>query len=357
MVSIVVIGLGRVFDHYLKICERDNLFSKFKIVAVIDKDNKKFCKLDHLEGTCLFFSALDEFFSANVSVDAAWILSPSHLHFLHFSEFINRGIPALVEKPVVLNWQDYLACLDLPIDRKKLICPVFQNRSNKAVVAAKELIADEKVVLCETRVLWSRKAEYYQDEWHGRWHSDGGVIAQQAIHHIDALLFLLGDLDYCISIAENQTHNIEAEDTMLACLKLKSGCTGTFLATTALTYGDFKAEINLFTEKKVVSVTGLALNELLIDERDGKGFKKINEFSESVESGYGWSHSAVLEEFHNLVIHSKQGAQVEWSVGLEDALRTVKALHAMYRASESENQEVLSMMSTGFSRLGNNEVQ
>ena len=31
--------------------------------------------------------------------------------------------------------------------------------------------------------------------WHGKWFSDGGVINQQAIHHIDAFNWIVGPVE------------------------------------------------------------------------------------------------------------------------------------------------------------------
>ena len=74
------------------------------------------------------------------------------------------------------------------------------------------------------RVRWSRSQEYYdQDNWRGTWFQDGGVLANQASHHIDMLQWMMGDIESVYAKSSNALANIEAEDTAVAVLNLKMG--------------------------------------------------------------------------------------------------------------------------------------
>ena len=43
---------------------------------------------------------------------------------------------------------------------------------------------------------WSRGQAYYdRDPWRGTWALDGGALTNQAIHHIDLLQWLVGDVE------------------------------------------------------------------------------------------------------------------------------------------------------------------
>ena len=48
--------------------------------------------------------------------------------------------------------------------------------------------------MISAKVRWCREQEYYEDGWHGTWKMDGGVVSQQAIHHLDALQWLSVEL-------------------------------------------------------------------------------------------------------------------------------------------------------------------
>ena len=65
------------------------------------------------------------------------------------------------------------------------------NRFNLPVVKLKEAMDNNrfgKLVLGTVRVRWCRPQSYYdQDEWRGTWSMDGGILTNQASHHIDLL--------------------------------------------------------------------------------------------------------------------------------------------------------------------------
>ncbi len=64
---------------------------------------------------------------------------------------------------------------------------------------------------------WTRTQDYYDKaSWRGTWKNDGGVLANQGIHFLDALIWLIGDVDSVNALSKNAILNIEAEDTLLA---------------------------------------------------------------------------------------------------------------------------------------------
>ena len=83
--------------------------------------------------------------------------------------------------------------------KNKLIYSIFfQNRFNKAIKTLKEAVENNKfgkINICSIKLHWCRYQSYYEDAWHGTWLNDGGVINQQAIHHIDALSYIGGEIE------------------------------------------------------------------------------------------------------------------------------------------------------------------
>ena len=86
--------------------------------------------------------------------------------------------------------------LDKIANNNKVICSVvFQNRFNNSIRFLKELIEKiGKIVSVSLSLLWCRYQNYYNDGWHGTWINDGGVINQQAIHHLDVIRYLFGPI-------------------------------------------------------------------------------------------------------------------------------------------------------------------
>ena len=61
----------------------------------------------------------------------------------------------------------------------------------------------------------------------------GGALINQAVHTVDLLLWLLGDVVRVQSRTATVLHTMEAEDTALALLEFSSGALGVLQATTA----------------------------------------------------------------------------------------------------------------------------
>ena len=79
-----------------------------------------------------------------------------------------------------------------------------------------------KLVLGTVRVRWCRPQHYYdQDSWRGTWKYDGGVLTNQASHHVDLLEWMLGDVESVFTKSTTALVNIEAEDTAVVTLKFR----------------------------------------------------------------------------------------------------------------------------------------
>ena len=74
---------------------------------------------------------------------------------------------------------------------------------------------------------WCRPQRYYdQDSWRGTWAYDGGVLSNQASHHVDLLEWMMGDVESVFAKSTTALVNIEAEDTAVVALKFKNGALG-----------------------------------------------------------------------------------------------------------------------------------
>lgn len=62
----------------------------------------------------------------------------------------------------------------------------------------------------------------------------GGALINQAIHTLDLLLYVVGDIARVQTRAANLLHDIEVEDTVVATLEFANGALGSFEASTAV---------------------------------------------------------------------------------------------------------------------------
>src|SRR5205085_3509037 len=63
----------------------------------------------------------------------------------------------------------------------------------------------------------------------------GGALMNQAIHNVDLLLWMMGDVSHIMGFTTTLAHErIEVEDTAVACLRFKNGALGVIQATTSI---------------------------------------------------------------------------------------------------------------------------
>ena len=341
MIKVSIIGCGRVFNHYYKIFNSKKI-SGFKIVQVCDKKKYLAKKIGKIYD-CNFYDDYKQMINESSS-DLIIILTPSGLHYEHAYFALNKKFNVLVEKPISLRYDHSLKLINKAKKNKLIFGIAFQNRLNPAIKVLKKAINQKrfgKIVSCSVRLRWCRYQNYYNDEWHGKWSMDGGVLNQQAIHHIDALNYLLGPVESVSSFYTNRINSLEAEDTLVAILKLENGALATFEATTAARPNDLEASLTITGENGEVEVGGIALNKIykwnFIKKRQSDSkVKKL--YSKIVPNGYGLSHIEVLNDIFSNIKKRKNNIKIK----SEDTISTVKLVHSIYASCEKNKPVKLS---------------
>ena len=166
------------------------------------------------------------------------VLTPSGMHPAHVIACAKAGKHVVVEKPMALRLQDADDMIRACDEAGVKLFVVKQNRFNVPVVKAREALEAGRfgrLVLGTVRVRWCRDQAYYdQDAWRGTWAYDGGVLSNQASHHVDMLEWFFGDVVSVHARAVTALVKIEAEDTAVATLKFRNGALGIIEATTAV---------------------------------------------------------------------------------------------------------------------------
>ena len=173
----------------------------------------------------------------SVECDAVVVLTESGLHAEHVIALAPYGKHIMVEKPMALTLVDADRMISACDRAGVRLFVVKQNRFNVPVVKLREALEAGrfgKLVLGTTRVRWCRPQSYYdQDKWRGTWALDGGVLSNQASHHIDMLEWMMGDVDTVFAMARLALVDIEAEDTAVVSVRFANGALGVIEATTA----------------------------------------------------------------------------------------------------------------------------
>jgi predicted dehydrogenase len=230
---------------------------------------------------------------------------------------------------------------------------VKQNRFNVPVVKLRQALEEGRfgrLVLGTVRVRWCRRQDYYdQDAWRGTWALDGGVLTNQASHHIDLLEWMMGEVDSVYALATTALVRIEAEDTAVVALKFKSGALGIIEATTAARPKDLEGSISILGERGSVEIGGFAVNEMKVwrfeDARPEDG-EVLAKYSVNPPNVYGFGHQAYYEH----VVDCISGERPHLVDGLEGR-RSLELISAIYESVET-GREVQMRFVPKLCRLG-----
>lgn len=275
-----------------------------------------------------------------VPLDVVSVLTESGKHAAHVLELAEYGRHIVVEKPMALTLKDADLMIEACDRRGIKLFVVKQNRFNVPVLKLREALVAGRFgaqTLGTVRVRWARDQAYYdQDDWRGTWALDGGVLANQASHHVDLLSWMMGDVESVFAMGTTALVNIEAEDTAVVTLRFANGALGVIEATTATRPTDLEGSLSILGEKGTVEIGGFAVNEMktwaFVDPEEGDG-EVLSRHSVNPPNVYGFGHQAYYE-------HVVAGV-VEGGPQLVDGLEGRKSLElitAIYESIETGKQ-------------------
>jgi len=309
----------------------DAIASKFSVPALYDIDD----------------------FLAGKDIDAVAVLTPSGMHPKHVIACAKAGKHVVVEKPMALRLQDADDMIRACDEAGVKLFIVKQNRFNVPVLKAREALEANRfgrLILGTVRVRWCRDQHYYdQDDWRGTWAYDGGVLTNQASHHVDMLEWFFGDVVSVHARAITALAKIETEDTAVATLKFRNGALGIIEATTAARPRDLEGSLSILGEKGTVEIAGFAVNQIkhwsFVDQLPSDA-DVIEKFSVNPPNVYGFGHQAYYRHVIDCLVNQR-AALVD---GLEGR-KSLELVSALYESIET-GKEVPLRFSPKMCRLG-----
>jgi len=231
-----IVGCGMIAEFHTRAI---NDLTNGRVVAAFSRNAKNGEKIrDLAEGGCEIYDDYDKFL-AHPGLDVVCVCTPSGAHLEPSVAAAQAGKHVVVEKPLEIN----LARCDRIIEACEKagvrLCAIFPSRFSPANLQLKAAIDSGrfgKLTLGDTYVKWWRTQEYYDSGgWRGTWNLDGGgALMNQAIHNVDLITWLMGDVAEITALTATLAHDrIEVEDTAVAALKFKNGALGVIEATTA----------------------------------------------------------------------------------------------------------------------------
>jgi predicted dehydrogenase len=340
MLNFALVGCGRIAKRHSELLGL-NQIDGARLVSVCDIEYSK-AKVIGERFNVSSYKDFDEMME-NENIDVVAVLTPSGLHANHVVSLSKYGKDIMVEKPMALTLDDADAMIEA-CDRNG--CRLFiikQNRFNVPVVKLRDAHQSGrfgKLVLGTVRVRWARHQSYYdQDTWRGTWAMDGGVLTNQASHHVDMLEWIMGDVESVFARATTALVDIEAEDTAAVVLKFKSGALGIIEATTATRPKDLEGSISILGEKGNVVIGGFAVNKMQswnFENKQNNDDNVLEEFSVNPPNVYGFGHQAYYE--HVVECVSNRGRNLV--DGLQGR-KSIELISAIYESIETGKEVFL----------------
>ncbi len=269
----------------------------------------------------------------DADVDVVSVCTPSGTHSAVTTEAAEAGADVLCEKPLDVYADPMDEMIDACDDAGVTLGGVFQERFAPGSRRARRAVEDGElgdVVVGSTSVRWFRSQGYYDSgDWRGTRDMDGGCLLNQAIHNIDRLQWLLGDVEDVRALTDTLARDLECEDTAAITLGFESGAVGTITATTAVKGGSDRTEIN--GTEGTLTLSGSEIDRFEVgsgqeNRLDAETEQRPTDFDTDGPTG----HVAVVQDFVDAVREGREPA-----VTGREARKAVDIILAAYESSQT----------------------
>ena len=261
--------------------------------------------------------------------DVVHVCTPHDTHVPIALEALAHGAHVLLEKPVAHTVPEASRLIDALAgfpDLQVGVC--LQNRYNATSQAAKKFLSTARVRGGSATVFWHRDEAYYAKRpWRGvRERSGGGVLINQAIHTVDLMQWLLGDVTQVTGQSGRYADipGTDVEDTANLLLDHAGGARSVVFATVTNAV-DSPVAIEIVTSSAVLRIRG----DLTITHDDGRAEVAAERKSDSKGRDYwGASHQLLIADFYRAI----EAGEPFWITPAE-ALKSQRVIDEIYRKS------------------------
>lgn len=345
-----LVGCGKIAKRHANLLGKGEILGA-TLVSACDLDRSRADTFAAEYGVKAYYNSKE--MAAAKDIDVLSILTPSGLHAKNIIELAPFGKPIVVEKPMALRLEDADRVIEVCDKYGVKLFVVKQNRFNTPIIQLRKALDDGrfgKLIMGTVRLRWCRTQAYYdEDPWRGTWKHDGGVLTNQASHHIDLLIWMLGEVESVFAKSTRNLVNIEAEDTAVVTLTFRNGALGVVEATTATRPKDLEGSLSILGEKGSAVVGGFAANELTtwqFSEPVKDDETVFEKHGRNPSYAYGYAHKCYYDHVVDCIINDKR----QLVDGLSGRM-SLELISAIYESIES-GKEIMMRFNPTRCRLG-----
>ncbi len=339
-IGFAIVGTGMISHFHAKAIHG---IPDSSVVACLDRKQENADSFA-AEYSCKAYTDLDDML-ADPAVTIVCVCTPSGAHRDLAVAAANAGKHVVVEKPLEITLERCDAIIDACEANNVLLCAIFPSRFSPVNVALKEAVDAGRfgrLTLGDTYVKWWRTQEYYDSGgWRGTWELDGGgAYMNQAIHQVDVLYWLMGDVVEVNGMTDTLAHErIEVEDVGVSTLRFASGAIGVIEATTAAWPGLLKkTEIHGTAGTAIIEQDDLLKWEFETPADNDDDLRK--QFAPgSANTGGAADPKAISHEGHQAQLQDLVNAIKEGRAPIvdgKDGRKSVEIILAIYEAAKAK---------------------
>ncbi len=255
-----IVGCGKIFEkHAQAISSTEGA----RVTAISDLNEDLLASAQKNFSIKTAYSSYKEMLKDS-EVEMVTICTPSGLHAKMIEQALQHGKHVLCEKPLTMNVEEVNHVIKLAKENNLHLFEVKQNRYSPTIQILRNAINNNwlgKLLIGNATVRWNRTQEYYdQASWFGSLKMDGGVVLNQAIHHIDLLCWMMGKPISVMAITRTLNHEIEAPDTAMAIIEFENGGLGNLELTTCAAPQNIEGSITIMGDMGTIKVGGKNLD-------------------------------------------------------------------------------------------------
>lgn len=357
--GIGVIGAGDILKRH--VIAYQSLPELARLVAIADIDAKR---ANDAKATYGFAEAVTDYRSLlnRKDIDVIDVCAPAGLHCRMVVDSLKSGKHVLCEKPIATTLADVDAMIADAQRANVTSSCVFQLRSESTHRRMRWLIANGhigRVLTARVVVKVSKHPSYYRSRpGAGSWQTDGGgVLVNQAIHQLDALISFLGQPTAVSAVMDKFVHEIECEDTLSGWIRFESGVIALIECTTCAKKkecvievtgenaalrmaGDpdsqkFELRVDALGSAARKAITAEGLRAVAGPKRQNKLILSCRKLAAKVRKkpfspSQSWGHTPFVEEFLEAARDGAQGP-----VPLHEARQSLALATALYESART----------------------
>lgn len=226
------------------------------------------------EFDCAWTTSYEEMLQ-RTDLDVIGVWTASGHHCLHARMALEAGFHALTTKPMDIRVEACKEAIAAAEKAGKTLAVDFGLRYQPKVRKVKKALAEGaigKLLLADVLMKWMRPQDYYDGGepkgWRSRLETEGGSIANQGVHMVDELYWLMGPVQRIeYGRFGTRAHDIESEDMCLGSLTFQNGAWG-MIETTTSAFPDRGTRIEINGTEGSVYLRGD--EDIVIKRHDGE---------------------------------------------------------------------------------------